>query len=332
MIKFYRLFYSKTPKIKDSEGNVIEGSIASLEKIKLGEVDQWILIRGNDIKNPIILFLHRGPGNAEIAIAHAYHKELEKYYTVVRWDQRDAGKSYSKEIPVGSMTVEKLISDTRDLVEKLLERFNKDKLYLVGHSSGSELGMRVIDRYPELFHAYIGIGQVVYSKENEQRTYQKALELARDAGNIEAIQELENLAPYEGLHEQIEVQRKWLTKLGGAIYKWRSWAPLYKIALSSPEYNILDLLKYFKGFRFSAEAIADTTRGTNFFKEIPEVKIPVYFCVGKHDYLTVCDLVEEYFKKLKAPKKEIIWFEKSGHMPNYEEPEKFQEVLISLVK
>ena len=168
MVFFFSLFYTKTPKIKDSYGNIKQDSITSLEKITLGGIKQTILIRGHDTKSPILLFLHGGPGFPEMDIAYKFQRKLEEHFIVVNWDQRGAGKSFSKKIPRESMTIEQFISDAHELIRFLRERFDKEKIYLVGHSWGTTLGLLLTQRYPELFFAYVGIGQVVNALESEQ--------------------------------------------------------------------------------------------------------------------------------------------------------------------
>jgi pimeloyl-ACP methyl ester carboxylesterase len=135
-------------------------SIASLECVRIGGVDQYVLIRGSDSSLPILLFLHGGPGMPAMYLAHAFQRELEKEFVVVQWDRRGAGKSYREDIS-NTLTTEQLVADTIELTNMLHARFHRDKVYLVGHSWGTYLGMLVIARHPELYRAYVGIGQLV---------------------------------------------------------------------------------------------------------------------------------------------------------------------------
>jgi pimeloyl-ACP methyl ester carboxylesterase len=157
--------------IKDRQGHDISQSIASLEKINLGRQEQWILIRGMDITKPVILFLHGGPGTSNMCLLRKYTDELEKHFIVVTWDQRGAGKSYQAINPHSSMTIDRLVLDTGELTQLLCHRFNQQKIFLVGHSWGSLIGILSIQKYPDLYHAYIGIGQIVNMQENEQISY-----------------------------------------------------------------------------------------------------------------------------------------------------------------
>jgi pimeloyl-ACP methyl ester carboxylesterase len=169
--------------------------VESLEKVALGGVGQWLLIRGVDRSNPVLLHLHGGPGSADISIARFFDAGLIEHFTVVHWDQRGAGKSFDPDIPPESMRREQFVLDTRDLASMLRERFGVAKIYLVGHSWGSEIGALAASRYPELFHAYVGVGQVVEKVEQERISYRFALDKAREAGNPRAIRELEEIGP-----------------------------------------------------------------------------------------------------------------------------------------
>lgn len=332
MKSFFRIFYSKTPKIKDSNGKFKPDSVASLEKISLGGFDQWILIRGHSINNPVLLFLHGGPGSVEGPFAYKFESELEKYFIFVNWDQRGAGKSYSKKMLKTDITIENYISDTHELVLYLKKRFQKEKIYLVGHSWGSILGMLVVQRYPDLFYAYIGIGQVVNAIENEKISYQFVFDQAKKLGNKKAQKQLENIQPYPSENlKHLRIQRKWLAKFGGFMHGEKSMWPLLKIGIGSPEYSFKDLYRFYKGSKFSLECMWLELLKINFFEQIPEIKVPAYFCVGRHDYTTPFELAERYFQRLKAPKKKLIWFENSGHNLNFEEPKKFEDVLINQI-
>lgn len=328
-----RLFRGKTPKIKDNKGNVIPTSIASLEQIKLDGVKQWILIRSHNEDNPLLLFLHGGPGSAEMGFAHKYERKLEEHFIFVNWDQRGAGKSFNKKIPKESMNIEQFVSDAHELILDLMKRFKKEKIILMGHSWGSILGVLLVQRYPELFSAYVGIGQVTNLTDNEMISYQFTLHEAKKRGNKKAEKELLKLQPpYFSDIKQLNKQRKWLNKFGGALYNQTSILPLLKTILGAPEYTIRDIIRFVQGTVFTLETLwEEIIKEIDLPKDAKKFSMPVYFILGKHDYNTPFELAEEYFTKLQAPKKELIWFEKSAHSPNFEEPEKFDEVMIEKV-
>ncbi|MDP5274111.1 alpha/beta fold hydrolase [Chengkuizengella axinellae] len=327
------MFKSRTSNFKDSNKNVLQNSIASIEMIKIGGVDQCILARGKNKNNPILLFLHGGPGTAQIGFAPKLQSKLEDDFVVINWDQRGAGKSFSRDIPVESMNINQFVSDAHEIIEILLERLGKEKLYLVGHSWGSVIGSLIAKKYPEKIHAYIGVGQVVNMKKNEEISYGFTLDKAKETNNKQAVKELNKIGypPYANIKDTF-VQRKWLNKFGGSMYEGSALKLVLK-SISFREYSFLDWLRFMKnGEGFSVNNLWGELMETNLFKQIEELKVPVYFCVGRFDYQTSFELVEEFYHQLDAPIKDLIWFEKSAHAPNFEEPEKFLQVCRSAVQ
>jgi pimeloyl-ACP methyl ester carboxylesterase len=306
--------------------------IDSLEEIELGGVKQWILIRGWDKSNPVLLHLHGGPGAADISIARHFDTELVKHFVMVHWDQRGAGKSYDPNIPRESMNRDQLISDVRNLANMLRKRFHVPKIYLVGHSWGSELGILTAARYPELFHAYVGVSQVIEYDEAERISYEFVLEKAKQTGNATALEELQAIIPPYKNRDELLVQRKWLERFGGQSHFDLTFQDLIKIGLSSPDYTLRDGVKYFRGEDFSSSCLWQEGKSTDLFQQVPEIDVSVYFFVGKYDYNTPGELVERYFDALKAPQgKHIVFFENSSHMIPYESPKEYSDVLVKIL-
>jgi pimeloyl-ACP methyl ester carboxylesterase len=179
-----------TEPITDPEGNPVEGSIAEIEKVILGGQEQYIIIRGVDAAKPIMLFLHGGPGSPEVAFIKHFNPDIEKDFVMVYWEQRGAGKSYSKDIPPESMNMDQMISDTRELSEYLVNRFNREKIFLMGHSWGSLLGTLTAHKYPELYYAYFGIGQVGDQFKGEQISLRWAKDQAVERNDHKAVKTL----------------------------------------------------------------------------------------------------------------------------------------------
>ena len=198
---------ARTPSIKNPDGSIAVNSIASLEEISLGGWKQTILIRGKNKAKPLILFLHGGPGMPMMYLAYKFQRELENHFLIVHWDQRGAGKSYAKDIPLETLNVEQILSDAIELINYLRERFQKEKIYLVGHSWGSYLGIITVSRHPELFYAYVGIGQVVDETESGLIQDEFIRKKATETDNKEALADLEKFGA--GARE------KWLFKFGG---------------------------------------------------------------------------------------------------------------------
>lgn len=306
--------------------------INTLEGITLGGVKQWILLRGKNVSNPILLFLHGGPGFCMMPYSHVFSTLLEKHFIVVNWDQRGCGKSYNADIREETMNIAQYLSDTHELIQMLKTRFSKDKIFLIGHSWGSILGLYTAYRHPEDLHAYIGMGQVVNMKEGEMVSYNYTYEKAKAAGDESALEMLKKIDPpfYKGGFQNLSIQRMLLGRYGGAMRNL-TYPELGRIRYSSPYYSKTDNDNFMSAFERSCAFMWDEMLGVNFFGEVPEVQIPVYFFTGRYDYTTPFELVERYFKVLKAPYKEIVWFEDSCHSPNLAEPEVFQDKLIHVV-
>jgi pimeloyl-ACP methyl ester carboxylesterase len=289
-------------------------SIASLERIRLGGLDQCILIRGNDSSLPVLLFLHGGPGMPAMYLAHAFQRELEKEFVVVQWDRRGAGKSYREDIG-STLTTEQLIADTVELTNSLRARFHQDKIYLVGHSWGTYLGMLVIARYPELYHAYVGIGQLARSSPIARIQDEYIRQSARRMGDQAAIKELEE--------KGASVRETLLFQFGGEIRNAKSFMPLLLTGLAAPEYSLRDARNIPKGVSLYSRNFVYNSISGDLMDAITQVEIPVYFFTGRYDYTDPFALTEEYFSKIKAPEKHLVWFEESAHFPFYEEPVAF---------
>jgi pimeloyl-ACP methyl ester carboxylesterase len=305
--------------------------IASLEKVCLGGVDQWIQIRGDDRSRPILLFLHSGPGFPEMPFCYV-NAPLEKAFVVVQWDQRGAGKSYSSSIPESSMTIEQFISDTHELAQFLLQRFGRSKLILVAHSWGSIVGALTVAKYPELFDAYVAISQAVNPPESERMMYRFALDAAERQGNRQAAAELKRigLPPYESLADY-GLMKTWVKHFNDVGYIELTPWKFARLALASPAYSWSDLLRLLLGMRFSFSHLwQEAFYRTDLFKQAPKLDVPVYFFLGRHDRTVTASaaLAERYFEGLESAKgKRLIWFENSGHWPQLEESERFTTML-----
>ncbi len=307
-------------------------NINSLEKITLGNVKQWILIRGQNVSNPILLFLHGGPGFPEMPFTHIDSQRLEKHFIVVNWDQRGAGKSYKEQISKETMNIEQFLSDTYELIQYLKARFSKEKIFLIGHSWGSVLGLYTAYRHPEDLYAYVGMGQIVNVREGELLSYNYTLEKAEEADDSDAIHMLKEIGPppYSGGYQGLSTQRMLLAKYRGSFRKI-SYQDLVRYWNTSPFYSEIDKNNLMKAFVYTQNIMWEKLVDVNFFEDISKLQVPVYFFIGRYDYQTPFELVKSYFKVLDTPYKEIVWFENSGHVPNLDEPEVYQDMLINVV-
>lgn len=305
--------------------------VESLEQVAIGGINQYVLLRGESRKHPVLLFLHGGPGMPMIPFSHAM-PFLEKHFIVVHWDQRGAGKSRQADIPPGSMTVEQFISDTHDMADFLRNRFNVPKIYLAGHSWGSLIGLLTAARYPDMFYAYAGVSQITNMGESEELSYRFALKEAESRGSSLAAAELRRAGPppYRSLLD-LFTQRKWVENFGGDFYADPGLIRLVELAFSSPYYSVGDLCRLLEGFYVSLRALWDEFYAADLFRDVPKLAVPAYFFEGVHDRAVPSALVKRYSDALEAQKKEIVWLEGSGHWPHLEEPEKFSALFVKKV-
>ncbi|MDP6977392.1 MAG: alpha/beta hydrolase [Myxococcota bacterium] len=325
-IAVWALVPASTPAIEGPD------AIASLEPVEIGGVDQWLLLRGRDVGKPVLLFLHGGPGAANMAQAQAHSSQLEEHFVVVHWDQRGAGKSCASEVPPASMTVDRLVSDTLEVVAWLRKRFGEEKIYLLGHSWGSVIGVLAVQRDPSPFHAYVGLGQVVDIKRGEEISTHWVTERARADGNAEALEDLASVPPpYEGV-EALMLQRKWLGHYGGDYRAGGAIVRFVQDVLTADVYTLAEKLSFYGCAIESLDRMWFELADIDFIRDVKRLEVPVHFFIGRHDYNTPFELNAEWAEVLEAPEVEVLWFEQSAHMANLEEPGLFQRRLIELVE
>jgi pimeloyl-ACP methyl ester carboxylesterase len=305
--------------------------IAELKQIELNGYPQWVLIRGHDVSNPLFLFLHGGPGESNLWLAHHTMKELERHFVCVNWDQRGAGKSLLPGPDPATMTIEQLYEDALALMKLLLARFGKEKLLLLGHSWGGLLATRLAERHPELLHGVILMNSTMDNRRGEDLSYRWALEQARDAHDEKAVRTLERLGGSDTYSDEGKfVERLMVFRYGGVVHS----DPLRMVRLmfEAPEYSIADCIRAFrmKALSFSIPLMADELLSFNLIKEARQLAVSVFLFLGRHDHTAPTQLSEEFYASLRAPHKELIWFEESAHTPDLDEPEKFQQELIRI--
>lgn len=301
-----------------------------LDYVVLGEIEQCILVRGKNEQNPIILFLHGGPGLPMMPFHQHFQNDIEEKYVVVHWDQRGAGKSYLEDIPIDSMTLSKILADAHELVLILKQRFCKDKIYLAGHSWGSIIGINLINLYPEDFYSFISIGQVVNFTQSLNISRNFALEKAKSQDCEEAVNELRGIGePPFNDDTKVSIILKNIRRFGGKMHKEVNFL---SVAEKCKEYTALDLKNIPKGLDFSDTYLWNEVIRTNLMDNLTNFKVPIYFFCGKYDYITPTAMIEEYCKKINTPFKKIILFENSAHYPYIEEPKKFAETIIKVLE
>jgi len=322
--------------LSDLRHVVTPQGIQRAEKIRIGGIDQWVNIRGKDRRNPILLVVHGGPGYVLGPMSWWFQPGWEDYFTVVEWDQRGAGKTFlindsGKLKP--SMTHERMVADAEEMVSWLRKEFGKQKIFLLGHSWGSYMGLSLAQRRPGWLYAYIGTGQISDQPESERRGWRFAMDEARKAGNQKAIRELQAIAPYGEKGKAIPlkdlfVQRKWVGVFGGVMAYRKGNDVETKLTTLSPDYSDQEIRHIWDGNHFSQDPLLREVIAID-MSSIRELDCPLILLEGRHDYNVSARLAADWFAKVRAPSKQFVWFEHSAHEAMNEEPGKF---LVSLVR
>lgn len=304
-------------------------------KLRINGIDQWLSIRGKDRRNPILLFLHGGPAAPAMPEAYAFQTPWEDYFTVVQWDQRGAGKTYasnSEQAMAPGMSVDGMTDDAAQVVQYLRQHYGKQKIFLLGHSWGTVLGVHLAQLHPDWFYAYISVGQVVNGRRNEEVGYDFALREATAHGNEKAVRELQAIGPYPGTAkmtiERIGVRSKWEMYYGGLAYGRKDYQFDVDAEELSPDYSQQDLDAIDKGSLFSLKYLLQPLLAVD-FDHVTHFGCPVLVFVGQHDYTTPFELAEKWFGDIQAPSKRLVVFADSAHMIMQEQPGRFLMHLVT---
>lgn len=315
--------------------------LQAIETIPIGGIRQAVSIRSHDLRNPVLIYFHGGPGFVEMPIGWWYDTGWAEYFTVVHWDQRGAGRTYTandpKTLTPASLTPERFQRDAEEVVQWARRRFGKDKVFVLGHSWGSILGLRLAAAHPEWLHAYIGLGQGTDLPESERRGWAWTMAQAKAAGDTAAIRDLQSIAPYAAGSGPIPVdhiilQRKWLGHYGGAAWRRPDGGAFEAAAMKlSPDYRDDDVRRAFAGQPQVTKALLPAVLGTN-LDGIRDLRVPLFLFLGRHDINVSSAVAAEWFAKVRAPAKTLVWFERSGHHITSEEPGKLLHALVSKVR
>ncbi|MBC9875879.1 alpha/beta hydrolase [Bradyrhizobium sp. INPA01-394B] len=308
--------------------------------VDIGGIKQWIVIRGEDRANPVLLFVHGGPGGSTLPISSGW-RPWEKHFTVVQWDQRGTGRTYGaagEDTLAPTMTLERMTQDGIELVEYLRSHLHKDKIVLVGHSWGSFLGIHIVKQRPDLFYAYVGTGQVV-GRVTFETSFELAIvhlqQLAQSAGNGEALTELAPLVARPVMTpENRLVADKWSKTLGlPSIESFQLAGPVPPPFM--PDFSLLDWYYWRKGMAFSAKYLRGRD-GPMFKRDIrslgPAFSIPVVLIEGDADYNTPSGPAEQFFDQITAPYKEFVRVAGGEHFIPFDRPDQFLAALLTYVK
>jgi len=319
----------------DENGQPLAGSLSEKIFININGVQQGMFIKSKNVNNPVLLFVHGGPGMPEYWLNQTYPTGLEADFTVVWWDQRGAGLSYTPDPSPETMTAGQFIADTLAVTNYLRERFRQEKIYLLAHSWGSYIGIQAAAQHPELYYAYLGMGQISHQIKSEQLAYAYALEYYQKAGNLGMIKRLEATPPtltvplpaaYDSLRDE------YMHGAGiGTTHAMNSvLTGIFLPTWQFREYTLDEKINLWRGKIYSRSRtfnLWDKMQMTDLSQQVPELNIPVYFFEGRYDYTCAYSLAREYFEQLKAPLKGFYTFENSAHSPLFEEPGRMRQIL-----
>lgn len=316
---------ASTPAILGADGEPVPGSVAELTRVRLGGADQALLIRGRDTDAPVLLHLAGGPGGTDLG-AIRRDTSLEDGFVVATWDQRGTGKSYSALDPIDALTPEQMVADTIELTEYLRVRFDEDRIYLHGNSWGSLLGVLAVDARPDLYHAWIGSGQMVSPPDTDRMFWEDTMAWA-EANGDEALVEtlLENgLPPYADI-----------LAYEAALSHEHDWNPYPEFdndgempaTLFAPENTLMDQFNGLRAFLDTFAVLYPRIQEVDLRQDAAQLEVPVYIVAGEHEARGRAVLADEWFELLEAPSKERVVFEHSGHRPSFEEPGRFARLM-----
>ena len=310
-----------------------DAGICSLVRVQFGDTRQWLSIRGNDRTNPVLLVVHGGPGFPEMPFAHE-NAQLEQEFVVVQWDHRGAGKSFRLFRRKLALSIDLMVEDIRKVVEWLHQRLQIEKVYLVAHSWGTVPAILAASRYPDLFWAYIGVAQIADLMASERQRYQYVLTKAQEQNNLAALADLRRFgASSYTTYRQFKILDRWVRRFSREEFEPVSPMKFVRLAFSSPVYSWIDIVKLPLGFLFWVlEFFRQRFYNIDLFTQVSKLVVPVYFFQGCYDHLLSASVAERYFQSLEAPSgKRFIWFENSGHWPQFEQPKKYREEIRSVL-
>lgn len=328
-----------TPPVLGADGRPVPGSIAELTTVSLNGREQTISIRAASPDKPVLLYLSGGPGQSDIGFARALLEPLAADFVIVAWDQRGSGTSYPALEPTATFTLEALVADTVALAEHLRERFDEQRIYLLGESWGSTLGVLAAQARPDLFHAYIGSGQMVSQRVTDQIIWHDLLAHAERAGDRE-------------LHEQV-------LALGEPPYRdtpWaythvQAWYPLIEEPYTPPaayiergmvsgvgpfgvgaqEYSFMQNVNVLRGLLDMYSLMYPQLQQLDFRADVPSLEVPVWILDGEHELRGRRELAHEWYAMLEAPSKALVTFPNAGHAVAFEQLDAVRELLLAQV-
>lgn len=331
-------FYSSGEAIPftDKTGNEIKESISEKIFVNINGVEQGMFIKGKDKSNPVLLFVHGGPGMPEYAISRKYPVVLENLFTVCWWEQRGAGLSYNSDIKPEHLNFDLLIDDVIGVTNYLRKRFGQEKIYLMAHSGGTFIGIQAAAKAPELYEAYIAIAQITNQLESEKLAYQYMIEQYSKSDNKKMLQKF-NKFPISQINtpSYYTMRDAPMHQLGiGTTRKMNSvFSGIFMPVMLNKEYTLKEKINIWRGKFFTTKkaGLWDKLIMKDLTQKVKKLDIPVFFLHGKYDYTVSYTLAKAYFEKLKAKEKAFYSFQNSAHSPLFEEPQKMQYIMQEII-
>ncbi|MDD2315641.1 MAG: alpha/beta hydrolase [Proteiniphilum sp.] len=319
----------KTKPYIDQTGNILAGSLSEKVFIDIGGVKQGMFIKSKDSTHPVLLYLHGGM--PDYFLAQKYPTGLEDYFTVIWWEQRGSGISYNSDVLNDTITLEQLINDVLDVTNYLRHRFGQEKIYLMGHSGGTFIGMQAAARAPELYHAYIGVAQISDQLKSEKMAYDYMLTHYEKNGNKRMVRRLLSAPVIDGTPDAyLKLRDQAMHSLGiGTMHEMNSViSGIFFPSLTCRDYTLKEKINTWRGKSHSGvSSLWDEMLATNLIDKVSKLDIPIYIMAGVYDYTVSYTIAKDYFMQLEAPVKGFYTFENSAHSPLFEEPERMQRIM-----
>lgn len=328
---------SSTPPVLGADGRVVAGSIAELTTVRLGETDQAIMIRAADPANPVLLYLAGGPGQSDLAYSRALLEPLTEDFVVVTWDQPGTGKSYGALDPTAELTLQRVVGDTIALTNHLRDRFDQEKIYLFGESWGTTLGVLAVQQRPDLYHAYIGSGQMVSQRETDRIIWRDLLAYADARGDGELYDRVLTYGepPYRDTPWANAFVMGYYDALAGeytppAAYVARGEASgAGPFGIFGSEYSFVEKANVLRGLIDTFSVLYPQLQGIDFRTDVRRLDVPVYLLDGEHELRARREPAKEWFALLDAPEKRLITFADAGHAVGFEQADALHALLAN---
>jgi pimeloyl-ACP methyl ester carboxylesterase len=320
--------------LRDAAGNIIPGGLSERVTVEIGGIPQGMFIQGADPANPVLLFLHGGPGMVEFFMEQEYPTGLAQHFTMVWWEQRGAGMSFSSDIPPETMTLDQMIADTIEVADYLRARFGQDRIILLGHSWGAYLGIQVAAAAPDRFRAYVGMGQIVHQLRSEVMAHDHFLEVYRARGDTAMVRRLEAaLVSMEAGTSEAWMRLRDRAMHGAGVGHMREmtsvvtgiFLPMWRVRA----YTLPEKINIWRGKLWSRPFFWDDLIRDDLGARLTTFDLPVYVLAGRHDYTTNSELSRAWFDAIEAPLKGFYLFDNSAHSPLFEEPERATQILLN---